>query len=263
VPLVILGALLVGLSLGMLGSGGSILTVPVLTYLVGQPEKLAIASSLAIVGGISVLGAIPYARRREIDWSSVLWFGVPGVVGAWLGAHVARWLPGVVQLLLFAAIMLVAAWRMFRRTGSGTAPVVGLAGPDARVRLVRTGLLVGAMTGVVGIGGGFLVVPALVLLVRLTPRRAVGTSLVVIASNALSAFVRQLGALKVIHVALDWHVITAFVAIGGVGSLLGNVIGSRLPQQRLRQAFAAMLVVVAVVILAREAPSLWSAGASI
>ncbi len=109
-----IGAALIGLSLGLLGSGGSILTVPVLVYLVGEPEKLAIAESLAIVGGISLIGAIPYALKRQIDWRSVLWFGGPGVVGTYLGAALSVYLSGVVQLLLFAAVMLLAAVMMFR-----------------------------------------------------------------------------------------------------------------------------------------------------
>ena len=258
-PFVLLGALAVGLSLGMLGSGGSILTVPVLTYLVGQPEKLAIASSLAIVGSISLLGAIPYAWRREIDWHSVLWFGLPGMAGAWLGAYVARWLPGVVQLLAFAVITFTAAWRM--RAGPKTrSPEKAVASHTARRRLVRTGFAVGAMTGVIGIGGGFLVVPALVLLVGLTLRRAVGTSLVVISTNALTGFVRHLGVLKLIHIAIDWHVVWIFIAIGGAGALAGNAIGARLPQQTLRQAFAAMLFVVAACIIVREVPTMIGAG---
>jgi uncharacterized membrane protein YfcA len=110
----LVGAALIGLSLGLLGSGGSILTVPVLVYLVGEPEKLASAESLAIVGGISVIGAIPYALKRQIDWRSVLWFGVPGVVGTSLGAALSACLSGVVQLLLFAVVMLLAAMMMFR-----------------------------------------------------------------------------------------------------------------------------------------------------
>ncbi len=111
----LLGALLVGLSLGLLGSGGSILTVPVLVYLVGQPERIAIVGSLLIVGGIAAVGAIPFGLRRAIDWRSVVLFGIPGMLGAWAaGRFLAPHLSGVAQLVLFAGVMLLAAWMMAR-----------------------------------------------------------------------------------------------------------------------------------------------------
>lgn len=112
--LALLGALLIGLSLGLLGSGGSILTVPVLVYLLDQPEKIAIAGSLAIVGAISAAGSLPYARQQLIDWRSVLWFGVPGMAGTWLGAVLSQFVPGELQLALFAIVMLLAAVLMAR-----------------------------------------------------------------------------------------------------------------------------------------------------
>ena len=102
----LLGAVAIGLSLGLLGSGGSILTVPVLHYLLGQPEKLAIAGSLLVVGLIAAAASLPYARSRQVDWSNVWWFGVPGMAGAWVGATLAHWVPGPVQLALFAGVML-------------------------------------------------------------------------------------------------------------------------------------------------------------
>lgn len=160
-----LGAALIGLSLGLLGSGGSILTVPVLVYLVGEPEKIAIAESLAVVGGISLVGALPYALRRQVDWTSVVWFGIPGVVGTFLGAALSVYLSGAVQLLLFAAVMLLAAVMMFR-----SSPIAGeqggeqMAGPRSPLKVGLEGLVVGVVTGLVGVGGGFLIIPALVLL---------------------------------------------------------------------------------------------------
>jgi uncharacterized membrane protein YfcA len=165
-------------------------------------------------------------------------------------------LPGVVQLFAFALIMLIAAWRMFRGDVEAASASTSPASRVARSRLVRTGLVVGFTTGTVGVGGGFLVVPALVLLAGLSMRRAVGTSLLVISTNAFSGFGKQLGTLKVLNLALDWHVITMFVAIGGAGTLAGNFIGRTLPQQRLRQGFAFLLVGMAVYIVVRESPSL-------
>src|SRR5512141_994915 len=112
--LAVIGALAIGLSLGLLGSGGSILTVPVLHYLLDQPEQVAIAGSLLVVGLIATAACIPYALARQVDWRKALWFGVPGMLGAWLGASLARWVPGALQLALFAVVMLIAAWRMLQ-----------------------------------------------------------------------------------------------------------------------------------------------------
>ena len=259
-PFAILAAIAIGLCLGMLGSGGSILTVPVLTYVIGQPEKLAIASSLAIVGGVSIVGAVPYALRRDVDWRSVAWFGVPGMAGAWLGAGVAHWVPGMVQLLAFAVTMLTAALRMFRGGASRQQAAISEAmetSPQS-LRLIGAGLLVGVVTGLIGVGGGFLIVPALVMLLGLTMRRAVGTSLFVIATNAFTGFAKSLGTLKALQLALNWHVIAMFVIVGGVGTLAGNAIGARLPQQRLRQGFAALLVCMSAYMIVHEGHTLFT-----
>jgi uncharacterized membrane protein YfcA len=260
VPLAVLGALVVGFSLGMLGAGGSILTVPVLTYVLGQEGKTAIASSLAIVAGISLLGALPYAHRREIDWRSAAWFGAPGMMGAWLGALVAERLTADAQLLLFASVMLVAAVRMLRPRApdADDESKPGRRAGRPRIRLVSTGLLVGVVTGIVGVGGGFLIVPALVLLVRLGMRRAVGTSLVVIAANAFAGFVKQLGTLDSLQIRLDWRVIGVFVAVGGVGTLVGSSLGSRLSAARLRQGFGGVLACLATYMFFEERSALWA-----
>jgi uncharacterized membrane protein YfcA len=259
VPLAVLGALLVGFSLGMLGAGGSILTVPVLTYVLGQEGKTAIASSLAIVAGISLLGALPYAHRREIDWRSAAWFGAAGMMGAWLGALVAERLTADAQLLLFASVMLVAAVRMLRpRAPDADESQPGRRAGRPRIRLVSTGLLVGVVTGIVGVGGGFLIVPALVLLVGLGMRRAVGTSLVVIAANALAGFVKYLGTLDSLQLRLDWRVIAIFVAVGGAGTLVGSSLGSRLSAARLRQGFGVLLACLATYMFFEERNALWA-----
>jgi uncharacterized membrane protein YfcA len=246
--LAIVGAILVGLSLGLLGSGGSILTVPVLVYLVGQDEKLAIAGSLGIVGGISLLGAIPYAVRREISWSSLLFFGLPGIAGTWAGAAVSRYVSGGFQLLLFAGVMLLAAWSMVRPEKSAAAA------PERRAPawVMLDGLLVGALTGLVGVGGGFLIVPALVLLGGLPMRLAVGTSLVLIALKSAAGFVQYLRLLAEEQRSIDWQVFLVFVGVGAVGSLFGEQVGGRMPQAVLRRTFGWMLVVVAAFILWRQ-----------
>ncbi len=253
--IVLAGALVIGLTLGLLGSGGSIMTVPILVYLVGQPEKLAIAGSLAIVGSISLIAATPFAIRGEVLWRQVLWFGLAGMIGSFLGAHLASHLPGALQLSLFACVMLAAAMRMARSPAAPTQPVI--APPRARRWMVRDGLMVGLLTGVVGIGGGFLIVPALVLLGGLGMRSAIGTSLIIISLNALSGFVKHASALSGLGLRLDWTVIAQFVVIGGSSALIGQNLGSRLPQAQLKRGFALMLVVMGVYMLWRETPRLF------
>jgi uncharacterized membrane protein YfcA len=251
VLLTLLGALAIGLSLGLLGSGGSILTVPVLHYLVGQPEKLAIAGSLLVVGLIAAAASIPYARSRQVDWNNVLWFGVPGMAGAWAGATLARWVPGTVQLALFAGVMLIAAWRMLR---GGVVDRVGR-GPR-RAAVVAGGVGVGALSGLVGVGGGFLIVPALVLLAGVPMASAVGTSLAVIALNSFTGFAKYLGVLEHQALALDWPVLLTVAAVGILGSYAGNRLGRRLPQATLRRLFGGFLVLMGLFIAADVAPRL-------
>ena len=251
----LLGAVAVGLVLGLLGSGGSILTVPVLVYLAGQPEKVAIAESLAIVGAIAAVGAVPYARQRLVDWHSVLYFGVPGVVGTYGGAALSAFVPGAVQLALFAVVMLVAAALMARGRRE---PAPAGAAPPARQPLAwiaAEGLLVGVLTGLVGVGGGFLIVPALVLLGGLSMRRAVGTSLLIIAAKSAAGFWKYLDVLAEAGQGVDGRLIGVFAAIGIAGSFVGNAVSQRVPQAQLRRGFAAFLVAMGVFILYREAPS--------
>lgn len=249
--LALLGALAIGLSLGLLGSGGSILTVPILVYVLGQPEKLAIAGSLAIVGGIALAGALPWAWRRMVDWRSVLWFGLPGMLGTWGGAWLSQWLSGALQLLLFAMVMLLAAVMMFRDIPQPDAlPRL----PRGRIAIIGDGLLVGVITGLVGVGGGFLIVPALVLLGGLPVHRAVGTSLWIIALKSATGFLGYLGVLNAAGMQLDWPLIGLFIGIGALGSLLGMRLANQLPQQVLKRAFAVFLLLMGVYIVARTGP---------
>lgn len=281
------GALAIGLSLGLLGSGGSILTVPVLVYLVGQADKVAIAGSLAIVGGISLIGAIPYALKRRIDWRSVLLFGLPGMAGTYLGAFLAVYVSGAFQLLLFAVIMLLAAVMMLRPSPADTQAVsealptdvppteaaalettqdvVDRAATDPAETAARPkrqavwkvgleGLLVGIVTGLVGVGGGFLIVPALVLLGGLSMHMAVGTSLVIIALKSFSGFYKYTDVLAELGLGLDWGIILVVTGLGIVGSFAGNLIGTRIPQGALRRGFAVFLVVMGTFILWQNLP---------
>lgn len=245
------GAIAIGLSLGLLGSGGSILTVPVLVFLLGQPEKLAIASSLAIVGIIAAVGSIPYMRAGLVNWRAVALFGVPGMAGTYLGAWLALFVPGTVQLTLFAVVMLAASVLMFRPIRCDEPGE-----PRAFWKITLDGLAVGVITGLVGVGGGFLVVPALVLLGGLPMRQAVATSLVIIALKSFSGFYKYLDVLAVEHIELDLRIIALVSLLGIIGTFAGNAIGGRLDQDKLRKTFGAFLVVMGTFILIRSVPAL-------
>lgn len=249
----LLGALAIGLSLGLLGSGGSILTVPVLHYLLHQPEQVAIAGSLLVVGLIAAAACVPYAIARQVDWRNVLWFGLPGMLGAWLGASLARWVPGPAQLVLFAAVMLVAAWRMLQSNPVATGATKPHPHPFV---IIAGGTAVGALSGLVGVGGGFLIVPALVLLAGVPVTSAVGTSLAVIALNSFTGFGKYLHVLEAKGIELDWHTLLLIAAIGVIGSLAGNRLGRRLPQSSLRRLFGIFLVVMGLFVAADAGPRL-------
>ncbi|MCA9062226.1 MAG: sulfite exporter TauE/SafE family protein [Planctomycetaceae bacterium] len=254
--IMILGALLIGLTLGLMGSGGSILTVPVLVYVLGHHGKVAIAESLAIVGGIAMVGLIPYARARLIDWHSVAYFGIPGMAGTWLGAWIANFVPASIQLVLFAIVMLGAAVMMFR---GRVAPSVESHQRQALWKIVPEGLLVGIITGLVGVGGGFLIVPALVILGGLPMRSAVGTSLVIICLKSLSGFIKYMGVLAAVHATIDTRTVVLFVVLGIIGSMMGQAINQHLDQRLLKKTFAVFLVMMGVFVLTKELPHLANA----
>lgn len=247
----LIGALAIGISLGLLGSGGSIMTVPILVYILGQPDKVAIAGSLAIVGGISFFGAIPYVLKKQVNWRSVILFGIPGMIGSFGGAWLAHFVSGSFQLLLFSVIMILAAFFMFRKR---PVPKPGQA-QHAWWKIVLEGLVVGVVTGLVGVGGGFLIVPALAILGGLPIHIAVGTSLLIIALKSLVGFLEYLQVLGAIDMQLDWTIITTFIALGAAGSFIGRSLGSRVPQAVLQRTFAVFLLIVGVFILWQNVPS--------
>ncbi|HMB55264.1 MAG TPA: sulfite exporter TauE/SafE family protein [Thermoanaerobaculia bacterium] len=247
----LLGALAIGLSLGLLGSGGSILTVPVLVYLLGQDEKTAIAGSLFVVGTIAAAGGLQYAWRRQVDWVNVLRFGLPGMAGTWLGARLAAYVSGAFQLAVFAVVMLLAAGLMLRPPGGR---VAGKGRRRAGWKIVLDGLGVGLVTGFVGVGGGFLIVPALVLLAGLPMSLAVGTSLAVIALKSFTGLAGYVGVLADLGLALDWPLLALVAAVGIVGSVVGRVLGKHVPARRLQTVFAIFLIVVGTAILWQSAP---------
>jgi len=195
------GALFIGLTLGLLGSGGSILTVPALTYLVGQETKLAIAGSLVIVGVISLFAAVPYARQNKVRWRTVLVFGLPGMAGASAGAWAAHFVSDGVQMMIFSGLLLVASYLMLKPVKLHDSKEKKA--ERAVIKIAMDGFLVGVITGIVGVGGGFLIIPALVILGGLSIRLAVGTSLVIIALNSFTAFIGYFSVLEALSLEID------------------------------------------------------------
>jgi len=241
-------AALMGLSLGLLGGGGSILAVPILKYVVGFEAKEAIASSLAVVGLTSLFGAIGHWRAGNVNLRVALVFGAVAMAGTYLGARLAVFFSGSAQLALFAAVMLLAAYFMFRENGPDPAeeePYGRSSGKRMSYTLIVVeGLAVGVLTGLVGVGGGFLIVPALVVLGKVPMREAVGTSLLVIAMNTASGFAGYLGQVEV-----RWGYLALFTVVAVAGGLGGTHLVRYVPQTALKKAFAVFLVVMGIFIL--------------
>ncbi|MFJ8582556.1 sulfite exporter TauE/SafE family protein [Micromonospora sp. NPDC093277] len=245
--LTIAGAVLIGVSLGLLGGGGSILAVPLLVYVADLPAKEAIATSLLVVGATSAVGVLPHARAHRVRWRTGLVFGLAGMTGAYAGGRLAEYIPAAFLLTGFAIMMLATAVAMIRgrRTAEGRPVPHELPVP----RVLLDGVVVGLVTGLVGAGGGFLVVPALALLGGLPMPVAVGTSLVVI---AMKSFAGLAGYLSSVHV--NWGLAAAVTAAAIVGSLLGGRLAGRIPADLLRQAFGWFVVVMGVFVLAQQLP---------
>lgn len=250
-----IGALFIGLTLGLLGSGGSILTVPVLTYLVGQETKVAIAGSLMIVAVISLFSVIPYARQQLVKWRTVVLFGLPSMGGAVLGAWLAHFVSDAWQMFIFSVLMLLSSYLMFKPVKLKDADEEHA--ERGMHKIVADGFIVGAVTGLVGVGGGFLIIPALVLLGGLSMRLAVGTSLVIITIKSVAGFVAYLPVLNTLNLALDWQVIWIFSIIGVIGGWLGHKISSKVNQNQLKKGFAVFLVLMGAFILVENIPQLF------
>jgi uncharacterized membrane protein YfcA len=251
--LLVLGAVIIGLTLGMLGSGGSAITVPILVYLVGHGAKESIAESMAIVGVISAVAAIPYARAKQVDWRSVICFGLPAMLGTFIGAWLGGAAAASLQLVVFGVVLLVAAAVMLRKAKAESAAETTEPLRRAPVgKAVVEGMLVGTLTGFVGVGGGFLIVPALVVLGGLPMRLAIGTSLTIIAIKSAVGFLKYEHYLLTHGSSVDVATILVVVLIGIVGSLIGRSINQRLDQRALKQVFAVFLVLIGAFIVIHE-----------
>ena len=261
-----IGAVLMGLSLGLIGGGGSILTVPILVYLFSVDAVLATAYSLFIVGLTSLIGSFSHMRMGNIHWRTAIVFGIPSIVAvfatrAWLvpalpdplftlGGTVVSKALGI--LIFFALLMVAAAYSMIHRERTKAEGTT-----EAHVHfnyplILGEGIVVGTVTGLVGAGGGFLIIPALVLLAKLPMKQAVGTSLIIIAAKSLIGFTGDLGGNELI----DWNFLLVFSSIAVVGIIAGSLLSKRIPNEKLKPAFGWFVLVMGVYIIARELSNL-------
>ena len=238
-------AVFVGIALGLLGGGGSILTVPLLAYVAGMDAKAAIATSLLVVGVTSAIGAVSHARAGRVQWRTGLIFGAAGMAGAYAGGLLARFIPGTVLLIGFALMMIATAVAMLRGR-KNVAPTEGTARLPVP-KIIAEGLVVGLVTGLVGAGGGFLVVPALALLGGLPMPIAVGTSLIVIAMKSFAGLAGYLTS-----VTINWPLALAVTAAAVAGALIGARLTSKIDPDALRKAFGWFVLAMSSVILAQE-----------
>ena len=235
-------ALVVGLAMGLLGAGGSILTVPIFVYVLGFEAKQAIAMTLAVVGATSLVGAVRHGQLGNVNLRIALTFGPIAMLGTYVGARLSVFFSGTAQLALFGAVMLAASFFMLRNH---------LPAPSERrlsaLALALVGLEafgVGILTGLVGVGGGFLIVPVFILLLKLPVKQAVGTSLLVIALKSFAGFGSYLT-----QVDVAWGFIGGFAAIAIAGIWIGTHLLQFLSPQAIKRAFGILLLVMGALIL--------------
>lgn len=268
-PQLILGfllALLIGISLGLIGGGGSILTVPILVYVVGISPLPATGYSLFIVGTTALVAGLTYIQKRQVEYRTVVVFGIPSIIAVYLTRFLL--VPNIPEvlfeaggstftrdsgiMLLFAIIMLMAAWSMVRKGDTIRHAAHSQNAEDVKPSFnypmaLAEGTVVGAVTGLVGAGGGFLIIPALVLFAGLPMKIAVGTSLLIIAAKSLIGFLGDIS-----HQTIDWSFLLGFTAIAVAGTFLGSRWSNRVSNERLKKAFGWFVVVMGVFILVEE-----------
>lgn len=250
-------ALLIGLSLGLIGGGGSILAVPILVYVLGINAKTAIAMSLAIVGIVSLIGVIPHWKQGNVNLKTAISFTPPAMLGAFWGARLAA-LPLItdtIQLVCFALIMLVASFLMIREPKEKSSDQSELFVPQKHqsqfkypwLAITLEGLGVGVLTGFVGVGGGFAIIPALVLLGRIPMKEAIGTSLLIITFKSATGFMGYLN-----QVNINWNLILTFTTVAVLGVIWGAYFSARIQGAKLQRAFGYFLIAIAIFILIKR-----------
>ncbi len=251
---IIFAGLATGILLGIFGSGGSIITTPALLYLLNVDAKSAIAMSLGIVAMTATITALQHWHKGNVNLKITAVFGLFGVIGTFAGAKLGIITPVVIQLSVFALVMYAAAWKMLKpapqhkSVGAACTECVDGYCNDLDYREIAVhGIAVGILTGVVGVGGGFLIVPALVLLSGLPMKQAVGTSLSIVALKSFAGFAGYAGA-----VAIDYSLMAIFTSIAITGSIAGSMLADRLPADLLKRGFGSFLVLVASYILIKQ-----------
>lgn len=251
--LAIISGAVTGIVLGLFGSGGSIIAMPALMYLLDVEAKSAIAMSMGIVAVTATISGWDNWRRGNVDLKVAMWFGLFGVIGTYGGARLGVYTPVQVQLTLFALVMYAAAWKMLQPKKQPATQLATAGGPPlpedeviaAHMGHIAThGVGVGILTGLVGVGGGFLIVPALVLLSGIPMKLAIGTSLVIVAAKSYAGFAGYVGAVPV-----DWSTMALFTTVTVAGSFIGTRIAHRFSQETLKRSFGVFLVFVASYIL--------------
>ena len=240
--------LIIGVLLGLLGGGGSILAVPALVYGVGVPLAAAVPTSLLVVGVSSATALLPRLRGRQVAWRIAGVFGAAGAAAAFAGAAVNRLLDPRVVLVGFAALMVAAGVRMLREQlavgGDCALPGGGVNWRGCLPKAISSGVIVGFLTGLFGVGGGFLIIPALVLLLGLPMTTAVGTSLAIIVLNSIAGFTAHTG-----DVDLDYQIVGAFTLAAVAGSLVAGRFATRLPADQMRRWFAYLVFAIAAFVV--------------
>ena len=253
-------ALLIGVSLGLIGGGGSILSVPVLVYLFQFNEKIATAYSLFVVGIGALVGGIQKHFQKTVDWKTAIVFGLPSIVGVWVIRHyVVPFLPDVLftigifeisrrmfTLGFFALLMFPAAWSMLKNEKQATKTIEKVS--YNYVLILLEGLLVGAITGFVGAGGGFLIIPALVVLAKIDMKMAVGTSLIIIAIKSLLGFF--LG--DALTMQVDWGFLSFFSVFTFIGIFIGGYLAKFINGAKLKIGFGYFIIIMALFIFYME-----------
>jgi len=254
-------AIAVGISLGLIGSGGSILTVPILVYIMGVNPVLATAYSLFIVGSTALVGAVQSAMQKRVDFKTVLVFGIPSIAAVYI---TRMWLLPVIPdeifsigsvtitksialMLLFAVIMILASVNMIR-PGKNRQQEENQHRVYNYPMILLEGTVVGLLTGLVGAGGGFLIIPALVLLARMPMKLAVGTSLFIIAAKSLIGFIGDLQGSEVI----DWKLLMIFTAFAVTGIFIGILLSKKIPGQKLKKGFGWFVLIMGGYIIIKE-----------
>jgi len=255
-----LGAVLMGMSLGLIGGGGSILTVPILVYLFGVNAELSTAYSLFIVGLTSLFGSLSHMKMGNIHWKTAFVFGIPSIISVYITRHfIVPAIPPVLIstssfvldkdmgiLILFAVIMVLASYSMIKK-GKPKAQNEGEEIAYNYPLILVEGAVVGLVTGLVGAGGGFLIIPALVILAKLPMKQAVGTSLIIIASKSLLGFLGDLGRGQII----DWQFLLVFSAIAVVGIFLGASLSKKISGDKLKPAFGWFVLIMGIYIIVK------------